>query len=87
MSRFQDLVSAYHDHFTENPNACVNLGVDEHLGELPDPSLAATREFRKSWGFCAWQPRASAVLSFIEVQSTESRLPSRCGGCQTPLPP
>lgn len=34
-------VDRYHRHETRNPNACVNLGVDQKLGDLPDPSLAA----------------------------------------------
>ena len=34
-------VERYHKHQTRNPNACVNLGVERQLGELPDPSLAA----------------------------------------------
>lgn len=33
--------TAFHAHFTKNPNRCVVLGVDERRGELPDPSLAA----------------------------------------------
>jgi uncharacterized protein (DUF885 family) len=42
---FDAFVERFHEHRTENPNACVNLGVDRNLGALPDPSLAgvATR--------------------------------------------
>ena len=29
----------FHDHFTRDPNRCVQLGVDRRLDELPDPSL------------------------------------------------
>jgi uncharacterized protein (DUF885 family) len=32
-------IDAFHAHRSENPNARVQLGVDERLGELPDPSL------------------------------------------------
>jgi uncharacterized protein (DUF885 family) len=37
-SEFERFVSNYHDHFTRDANACVNLGVEVRLGELPDPS-------------------------------------------------
>jgi uncharacterized protein (DUF885 family) len=39
--RFDRFVQDYHRHLLEDPNACVFLGVDERLGELPDPSAAA----------------------------------------------
>ena len=35
-----DYATAFHRLFTRDPNACVALGVDRHLDELPDPSLA-----------------------------------------------
>lgn len=38
---FDELVAAYHEHFTRNPNACVTLGVARNLDRLPDPSLAS----------------------------------------------
>jgi len=31
----------YHQHLLEDANTCVSMGVDERLGELPDPSAAA----------------------------------------------
>jgi uncharacterized protein (DUF885 family) len=31
----------FHDHFTRDPNSCLALGVERHLGDLPDPSLEA----------------------------------------------
>lgn len=39
MPSFESFCAAYHSHFTRNPNRCVNLGVQQHLGELPDPSV------------------------------------------------
>lgn len=41
MSQFDEIVRRFHEHFTVDPNACVSLGVTKHLGDLPDPSLAA----------------------------------------------
>lgn len=42
MSDFFDrFVRDYHAHLAEDPNTCVNLGIDQRLGELPDPSAAA----------------------------------------------
>jgi len=41
VSNYEEFVSAYHEHFTRDPNACVNLGVEKHLGDLPDPSHEA----------------------------------------------
>ena len=32
----------FHAHFTRDPNACVALGVDARLDQLPDPSLDAS---------------------------------------------
>jgi uncharacterized protein (DUF885 family) len=37
---FDTFVESFHEHRTQDPNACVNLGVDKNLGALPDPSLA-----------------------------------------------
>jgi uncharacterized protein (DUF885 family) len=34
-------VDSFHQHRTQNPNARVQLGLSDRLGELPDPSLAA----------------------------------------------
>jgi uncharacterized protein (DUF885 family) len=41
MGSFDELVAAYHEHFTRNPNACIHLGVAKHRDRLPDPSLAS----------------------------------------------
>ncbi|MEO1234831.1 MAG: DUF885 family protein, partial [Myxococcota bacterium] len=41
MSAFSDFVAAFHAHRLIDPNRCVELGVEERLDELPDPSLAA----------------------------------------------
>jgi uncharacterized protein (DUF885 family) len=38
---FSAFVDAFHQHRTQNPNARVQLGLSDGLGELPDPSLAA----------------------------------------------
>lgn len=41
MTTYAEFCAEFHDHFTADPNARVVMGVDERLGELPDPSLAA----------------------------------------------
>ncbi len=56
--RFDRFVQDYHRHLLDDPNACVFLGVDERLGELPDPSAAA-HEARAS--------RARALLARLEA--------------------
>jgi uncharacterized protein (DUF885 family) len=38
---FSAFVDTFHQHRTQNPNARVQLGLSEGLGELPDPSLTA----------------------------------------------
>jgi uncharacterized protein (DUF885 family) len=40
-SRWTEFAHRFHEHFTDDPNARVMLGVDRDLGALPDPSLAA----------------------------------------------
>ena len=40
---FDAFVARFHDHFTQDPNACIGLGIEARQGELPDPSLDATR--------------------------------------------
>lgn len=37
---YQECVIQFHKYFTQDPNACVALGVSERLNDLPDPSLA-----------------------------------------------
>ncbi len=34
----------FHAYFTTDPNACVNLGVNDRLDELPDPSLETSEK-------------------------------------------
>ncbi|MHC5003870.1 MAG: DUF885 family protein [Planctomycetota bacterium] len=41
MTEIAAFVADFHRHFTRDPNACVMLGVDRHLDELPDPALSA----------------------------------------------
>lgn len=41
MSNFQQLSDAYLELLLENPNTCVEMGVEKRLDDLPDPSLAA----------------------------------------------
>ncbi|HTV25127.1 MAG TPA: DUF885 family protein [Polyangiaceae bacterium] len=38
---YSAFVDAFHQHRTQNPNARVQLGLSQRLGELPDPTLAA----------------------------------------------
>ena len=40
MSLFEQFESSFHKHFTRNPNRRVFLGLDQDLGQLPDPSLS-----------------------------------------------
>lgn len=37
---FEDFTGRFHRHFSRDPNARVVNGIDERLGELPDPSAA-----------------------------------------------
>lgn len=41
--QFEECVQRFHAYFTADANACVALGVNQRLRELPDPSLAAAR--------------------------------------------
>ncbi|MBI5398880.1 DUF885 family protein, partial [Candidatus Woesearchaeota archaeon] len=43
MNDYDRLTSKFHDFFTQDPNACVMLGVNKYLDELPDPSVDAER--------------------------------------------
>jgi uncharacterized protein (DUF885 family) len=38
---FEHFVTDYHAYLARDPNTCINLGIDQRLGELPDPSAAA----------------------------------------------
>ncbi|MFT5685797.1 MAG: hypothetical protein ACI8RZ_006751, partial [Myxococcota bacterium] len=40
MTTYVNFCSAFHAHFTVDANARIVMGIDERLGELPDPSLA-----------------------------------------------
>jgi uncharacterized protein (DUF885 family) len=42
--QYNECVNQFHDYFTQDPNACVALGVAKRLNDLPDPSLAAEQQ-------------------------------------------
>jgi len=39
MKEYDLLIHKFHEHFTSDGNACITLGVNKHLDDLPDPSL------------------------------------------------
>jgi len=39
MEEYDVLIHKFHDYFTRDGNACISLGVNKHLDDLPDPSL------------------------------------------------
>ncbi|MBP2625833.1 MAG: hypothetical protein H6Q68_544 [Firmicutes bacterium] len=39
MKEYDVLIHKFHDYFTRDGNACISLGVNKHLDDLPDPSL------------------------------------------------
>jgi uncharacterized protein (DUF885 family) len=39
MREYDLIIEKFHDYFTQDGNACVSLGVNKHLDDLPDPSL------------------------------------------------
>ena len=39
MEEYNILINKFHEYFTQDGNACISLGVDKHLNDLPDPSL------------------------------------------------
>lgn len=43
MNDYANFSSGFHRVFTRDPNRCVNLGVEQNLGSLPDPSESARR--------------------------------------------
>lgn len=47
MTELERYAQSYHHHFTRDANECIRIGVDRHLGDLPDPS-AAERDDRLS---------------------------------------
>jgi len=55
---FDRFVTDYHRFLSEDPNACVNLGIDQRLGELPDPSASAQEEKAR---------RARALLARLDA--------------------
>lgn len=42
--QYNECVNQFHEYFTQDPNACVALGVAKRLNDLPDPSLAAEQK-------------------------------------------
>lgn len=55
---FETIAADFHKHFTNNGNSRLHCGVSERLGELPDPSAAASD---------AQQAEAKALLARIEA--------------------
>ncbi|GMA98304.1 DUF885 family protein [Pelosinus sp. IPA-1] len=43
MKEYELLIEKFHDYFTQDANACVSLGVDKNLDNLPDPSLESSK--------------------------------------------
>lgn len=43
LSSYDSITQKFHAYFTRDANTCVTLGVDNHLDELPDPSLSASQ--------------------------------------------
>lgn len=41
MREYDALIHKFHEYFTRDANACISLGVNKHLDDLPDPSLQA----------------------------------------------
>ncbi|TFG79722.1 MAG: DUF885 domain-containing protein, partial [Chromatiales bacterium] len=60
---FDSFVQDYHEHLLEDPNACVSLGVERRLDELPDPSASA---------FEARARRARALLTRLDTIDRDS---------------
>jgi len=69
MKEYEVLIHKFHDYFTRDGNACINLGVNKHLDDLPDPSIesitAAVREGKKLLTELRSFPRG--VLEFDEM--------------------
>jgi uncharacterized protein (DUF885 family) len=42
--QYNECVDQFHEYFTQDPNACVALGVAKRLNDLPDPSVAAEQK-------------------------------------------
>lgn len=55
---FQTIAADFHKHFTSDANARLNCGVNEQLGELPDPSTKGSE---------ARQAKARELLTRIET--------------------
>ena len=45
---FEAIADDFHKHFITDANRRLNCGIDDRLGELPDPSLAASEATRAS---------------------------------------
>jgi uncharacterized protein (DUF885 family) len=54
---FDQFVSDFHAYLAQDPNTCVNLGIDQNLGSLPDPSTVAQGDKAR---------RARALLSRLD---------------------
>ena len=39
MKEYDELINKFHDYCTRDGNACISLGINKHLDDLPDPSL------------------------------------------------
>ena len=39
MEEYNGLIQKFHDYFTRDGNACISLGINQQLDDLPDPSL------------------------------------------------
>lgn len=39
MEEYNSLIRKFHDYFTRDGNACISLGINQQLDDLPDPSL------------------------------------------------
>lgn len=57
-------VNAYHAHQSSDPNACVALGIEQRLGELPDPSLEWETDQARS------RARLLAQLDSLQAEPT-----------------
>lgn len=44
MREYSDLIAKFHAYFTRDANACVSLGINKHLDDLPDPRLETVAE-------------------------------------------
>lgn len=80
MKEYNLLIQQFHEFFTRDGNACVNLGVDKQLDKLPDPSwqnslatveegktlLTALRSFPR--GILSFDQMLDLDLAILEVE-------------------